>query len=213
MRMSSIPYSPVESKEQKSKNQRILSVVYSLKSSLHLFFLLLLYTTSCARILSFFLFASQNCLASMILHTDIFELKEKSRKRQICSFKDSVTSFLLLVYFMNQFPPALEYSIKTVSNFFKECKISAKTAYDICTYSILVPNCSILFILTFLLSGIYRRTKITNMVHLRVEYCLILTVAGFVFYCTKMFGMNSEHFFIPQNGSEQNYQVLNVFLI
>ncbi len=67
----------------------------------------------------------------------------------------------------------------------KDAKISAKTAYDICTYSILVPNCSILFILTLLLSGIYRRTKIKNMVHLRVEYCLILTVAGFVFYCTK----------------------------
>ena len=67
----------------------------------------------------------------------------------------------------------------------KGCKISAKTAYDICTYSILVPNCSILFILTVLLSGIYKRTKIKNMAHLRVEYCLILTVADFVFYCTK----------------------------
>jgi hypothetical protein len=61
----------------------------------------------------------------------------------------------------------------------KGCKISAKTAYDICTYSILVPNCSILFILTVLLSGIYRRTKIKNMAHLRVEYCLLLTVAEF----------------------------------
>jgi hypothetical protein len=67
----------------------------------------------------------------------------------------------------------------------KGCKISAKTACDICTYSILVPNCSILFILTVLLSGIYKRTKIKNMAHLRVEYCLILTVADFVFYCTK----------------------------
>ena len=76
-------YSSVESKEeQRSKNWGILNVVYCLKLSLHLFFLLLLYTTSsCARILSFFLFASQNCLASMILHTDIFELKEISRKR------------------------------------------------------------------------------------------------------------------------------------
>jgi hypothetical protein len=36
-----------------------------------------------------------------------------------------------------------------------------------------------------LLSGICRRTKIKNMAHLRVGYCLILNVADFVFYCTK----------------------------
>jgi hypothetical protein len=29
----------------------------------------------------------------------------------------------------------------------------------------------------------------------------------------KWFGTNSEHFYLPQNGSEQNYQVLSVFFI
>ncbi len=31
--------------------------------------------------------------------------------------RDSVTRFLVLVFYMNQFPPALEYPIRTVSNF------------------------------------------------------------------------------------------------
>jgi hypothetical protein len=37
------------------------------------------------------------------------------------AFKGTVSrDFLLLVFFMNQFPPAPEYSIKTISNFFKK---------------------------------------------------------------------------------------------
>jgi hypothetical protein len=38
----------------------------------------------------------------------------------LCTFKGTVSrDFLLLVLFMNQFPPAPEYSTKTVSNFSK----------------------------------------------------------------------------------------------
>ncbi len=93
-------YSSVESKEeQRSKNWGILNVVYCLKLSLHLFFLLLLDTTLVVREYSLslcftkpslvFLFASQNCLGSMVLHTDTLELKEKSRKvRSVASRKN-----------------------------------------------------------------------------------------------------------------------------
>ena len=44
-------------------------------------------------------------------------------KGKVCFLKGTVSrDFLLLVFFMNQFPPAPEYSIKTVSNFFENSR-------------------------------------------------------------------------------------------
>ncbi len=96
-----VVYSPVESKEQRSKNWRILIVVYKYCNMPKLFFpdplvrgmdpllsrLCIIFSSVYCTLLylcentlfhyvslkwvSFFLFASQNCLASMILHTYI----------------------------------------------------------------------------------------------------------------------------------------------